>query len=129
MRLGNEDEFSGSKGFNYPSLSIKRCEFRRKEIQQVEKYNGKNNILAINGDVQATIKPTTVTTLNNNSRIKKKREEGKQHTKAVHLEMAKSLSAENFLHVLRRLVDHEISPKRQCESIPIGIQDCYGGGR
>ncbi|VDM22172.1 unnamed protein product [Wuchereria bancrofti] len=48
------------------------------EIQQIEKYNGKNNILAINGDVQATIKPTTVTTLNNNSRIKKKREEGKQ---------------------------------------------------
>ncbi|EJW73155.1 hypothetical protein WUBG_15937 [Wuchereria bancrofti] len=37
--------------------------------------------------------------------------------------MAKSLSAENFLHVLRRLVDHEISPKRQCESIPIGSKN------
>ncbi|VDM17942.1 unnamed protein product [Wuchereria bancrofti] len=56
LRLGNEDEFNGSKGFNYPSLSIKQREFRRREIQRVEKYNGKNNILAINDDVQATIK-------------------------------------------------------------------------
>ncbi|VDM10585.1 unnamed protein product [Wuchereria bancrofti] len=78
LRLGKEDEFNGSKGFNYPSLSIKRREFRRREIERVEKYNGKNNILAINDDVQATIKSTTVTTLNDNSRIKKKKEEGKQ---------------------------------------------------
>ncbi|VDN90787.1 unnamed protein product [Brugia pahangi] len=71
LRLGNEDEFNGSKG-------IKRREFRRREIQRIEKYNGKNNILAINDDVQATIKPMTFTTLNDSSGIKKKREERKQ---------------------------------------------------
>lgn len=61
-------------------MSIKQREFRRREILRVEKYNGKNNILAINDDVQAMIKPTTVLTLNDNSRIKKKGEEGKQQS-------------------------------------------------
>uniref|UniRef100_A0A0R3R9V8 UCH domain-containing protein n=1 Tax=Brugia timori TaxID=42155 RepID=A0A0R3R9V8_9BILA len=54
-------------------LSIKLREFRRREIQQVEKDNDKNNILVKR---RRTIK-TTVTTLNDNSRIKKKSEEGK----------------------------------------------------
>nr|CDQ06072.1 Bm8600, isoform e [Brugia malayi] len=56
-----------------PKLSIKLREFRRREIQQVEKDNDKNNILVKR---RRTIK-TTVTTLNDNSRIKKKSEEGK----------------------------------------------------